>query len=301
MIKKCALLLLLLSLSSFAYAQVDYQNLNPNGLINSLISNFIEEIKLVAKPIKQVSKNLFWILVPISIFLNGFKCIFAEGNIQTFFYALVKIILVIGIYLFLLDNGVEIAQAIIYSFVQVINYENYGPSEFLDLTFTISSYLYKCISDSYFDGLNSLYIKFLIGIFTVILFLCVIVFAIIYLKAHVLCIIGVFVLGFGAYEATRQYATNYLRKVISISLELLTIIVLINAGCKILLNIEKSIKKYQDLGSTLTSHECYALIFSALFMLVLTISMPKMVGSLVFESNDKSGLNKYSPIKKIAK
>ena len=72
MIKKCALLLLLLSLSSFAYAQVDYQNLNPNGLINSLISNFIEEIKLVAKPIKQVSKNLFWILVPISIFLNGF-------------------------------------------------------------------------------------------------------------------------------------------------------------------------------------------------------------------------------------
>ena len=183
MIKKCALLLLLLSLSSFAYAQVDYQNLNPNGLINSLISNFIEEIKLVAKPIKQVSKNLFWILVPISIFLNGFKCIFAEGNIQTFFYALVKILLVIGLYLFLLDNGVEIAQSIIYSFVQVINYENYGPSEFLDLTFNISSYLYKCISDSYFDGLNSLYIKFLIGIFTVILFLCVIVFAIILLAS----------------------------------------------------------------------------------------------------------------------
>ena len=96
MIKKFSLILILLSLSSLAYAQVDYQNLNPNGLINSLISNFIEEIKLVSKPIKQASKNLFWILVPISIFLNGFKCIFAEGNIQTFFYALVKIILVIG-------------------------------------------------------------------------------------------------------------------------------------------------------------------------------------------------------------
>ena len=95
MIKKFSLILILLSLSSLAYAQVDYQNLNPNGLINSLISNFIEEIKLVSKPIKQASKNLFWILVPISIFLNGFKCIFAEGNIQTFFYALVKIILVI--------------------------------------------------------------------------------------------------------------------------------------------------------------------------------------------------------------
>ena len=95
MIKKFSLILILLSLSSLAYAQVDYQNLNPNGLINSLISNFIEEIKLVSKPIKQASKNLFWILVPISIFLNGFKCIFAEGNIQTFFYALVKIIVTI--------------------------------------------------------------------------------------------------------------------------------------------------------------------------------------------------------------
>ena len=53
MIKKFSLILILLSLSTLAYAQVDYQNLNPNGLINSLISNFIEEIKLVSKPIKQ--------------------------------------------------------------------------------------------------------------------------------------------------------------------------------------------------------------------------------------------------------
>ena len=277
------LFLMIFSTQAFAYQE---QLLTPNSLINNLIEDFLADIKEVAKPIQNAANNLFWLLMPISLVVTGIKQIFADGNLQSFFLTLSKFVLIVGIYYFLLDNGQEIGSSIIDSFLKIIDLDTKGPSELLDYCFNISASLNARISEHVFSPLTAFFIRILILINTLLLFFTVLNFAITYVKANLLCFIGVYVLGFGSFAPTRGYATNYIVKLIAISLELLTLVVLTKGACKVMDRISSSIENYQNLNVSIGQNACLTLIFSSLFIYMLCASLPKVVSSLIsFDTN----------------
>lgn len=283
------LFLLLLFVSSSVFAQ-EY-SLSAEGIINQLASDFINSISKSAAPIKTAANRLFWTLMPISLVMIGIKCIFKDGNIQTFFYEFVKLLLISGLYLFMLDNGVAIGHSIVDSMTSVVTSSNTGPSELIDMTFNMSSSLYSKITDNYFNVVTRGIMILQIIAFQIIMFLLVIRYTITFICAHVLCICGIFVLGFGAFSYTRYIALNYLRYIIAISLELMTMIIICNAGAYVLHDLEGQCDSLVTKGGSISANELSVIIFCALFMYVLGRTLPPLVGQLMTGSMTSAGSN----------
>lgn len=281
------LVLLFTCTDSQAQEAIDL-TLSPDGVLNSLTIMFIENISEAAVPIKEAANRLFWILVPVSIVLMGIKSIFKDGNMQSFMGDLVKLVLVTGFYYFLLDNGTAIGHSVIDSLTSVTTSQNTGPSELIDLTFNIASNLNLNISSGLFNAVTSFILRCMVLIFMFIMFMVVIRFTTMFICAHILCICGVFVLGLGAISYTRYIAANFFKSILSMSLELMTTLLVVNSGCLILKNLQNKIDEIVEAGEAFGSGECSVIIFTALFIYILSKYLPEAVSNLVTMSNHRS-------------
>lgn len=270
-------LLLLISLNFSAYAQ----SIDPENIVNSLTSNFLSIAEDTAKPVMEAGERLFWMLLPISIVISGIKNIFKEGNIQNFMFDLVRLILVTGIFYFLLSNGKAIGFSIIDSFTSLANKESTGPSELFDLTLNIVSKCQKMIHKNFLKMVPmSIEYVLLIG-FGIIMFLVVIKFTVLFITAKIVCIIGVFVLGFGSFNFTRQLSLNYLNTILSLSVQLLTMLIVVNTSCTLLKTIYEEACELENAGKVINYTECISILFVSIFLFVLSKTLPTIMAQLV--------------------
>lgn len=281
-------LILTVICKSASAGEANSLTLSPDGVLNSLTLLFIDNISEAATPIKEAANRLFWILVPISIVLLGIRNVFKDGNMQSFMGDLVKLVLITGFYYFLLDNGTAIGHSVIDSLTSVTTSANTGPSELIDLTFNIASNLNKNISAGLFNAVTGFILRCLVLIFMFIMFLVVIRFTTLFICAHILCICGVFVLGLGAISFTRYIAVNFFKSILSMSLELMTTLLVVNSGCLILKNLKDKSEEIVESGASVGSSECSVIIFTALFIYILSKHLPEVVSNLVIMSHSRS-------------
>ena len=288
------LLLLLLFISGSAAAAVE---LNADGILNSLIDEFVSCVNDSAGPIHQAAKRLFWFLVPISLVLTGIRCAF-NGDMSDFFLSLVTGVLFTGIFFYLLSNDYAIGKSIIDSFVTMVDNNYMGPSELIDLVFNIDRQITNLTTSNVLGLVSKIQIIICMIVFSVVMFFVILRFVSIYLTAQVLCVIGVFVLGFGGLRSTRYLAVNYLKLLIAKGLELITVLIITKAGCRILNDVIDATRLYEDGISVLKHSDCMVMIFISLFMFVLSKSLPPVMASLMigtngFENGAGHSLRKY--------
>lgn len=125
------------------------QDIDAENILNSLTDNFLKNAEQSAKPIIEASERLFWMLLPISIVISGIKNLFKDANIQNFMFDLIKLMIVTGIFYFLLSNGKDIGFSIVDSFTTLADGKTYGPSELLDLTLNIVAKCQKLIHKNF--------------------------------------------------------------------------------------------------------------------------------------------------------
>ncbi len=265
-------------------------NSNHEGMLNTLTRSFVSQVAETTEPIKQASRRLFFILLPISIVLCGIRTVFMDGTVQTFFYELVMLCILSGIFLFLLDNGQSIGISIIDSFLSLVDDDKkVGPSELLDLTVNMAMLFFKSRLISLHHPLTSFYLCLLITVFTVVMFLVVIKFMCAFVGAYVLCYAGVFVLGFGAFSHTRAFAINYLKMVLSTALELFILIIIIKSSCNLLVDIYQSAKTSIDDNHTFEFTDYSVILFLALLLHSLSSYLPGHIASLMGVNQSSRG------------
>lgn len=262
--------------------------LTPNGVLNYVADAFIAGAKSYSEPIKSAAERLFWLLLGISIVVSGIRLVLRQGDITAFFAIFVKLVILTGIFYFLLSNGSKIGSSIVDSLSSITNTRNIGPSELLDVTFNIGHGLNRAVSKSFSGMAASLVIQLMILIFNIVMFLVTIRYVVLYLTAYIFCICGVFVLGFGAFGYTREIAVNFLRIIFSLSLELMTMILVCNTGFTVLEEMGTAITK---LTRSITLQDTGVVLFTALFMHVISATLPKIVGSLVMRTPGTGGLS----------
>lgn len=277
----------LLLLCSFPALAMD-NALTPDGVLNYVADAFIDHARSYSEPIKQAAERLFWGLLGISIVSAGIRMIFRQGDLSSFFAVFIKLIVLTGVFYFLLSNGTKIGSSIVDSLSSITNTRNIGPSEILDVTFNIGRDLNSAVSHSVSGIAASIVVHAMILIFNIVMFLVTIRYVVLYLTAYIFCICGVFVLGFGAFSYTREIAVNYLRIIFSLSLELMTMILVCNAGFAVLEDLGEAISA---LTRQITLQDTGVVLFTALFMHVISVSLPKIVGSLITHTPPTGGLS----------
>ncbi len=120
------------------------------------------------------------------------------------------------------------------------------------------------------------------------MFLIVINYTVTYVSAYILCILGMFCLGFGAFNFTRNIAIGVLSQIFYFALKLMTIIMICNTGSDVLTEMSQIIEKSQSIGIA----QFNTLIFTSTFIFILCQKIPHLIGSLVLnaKSTDSSFL-----------
>ncbi len=258
-----------------------------HGVIRTATEIFLTEARSVSGGIESAATRLFWTLCSIAIVLNGIKLIFNDGDLQSFAAVLVRFLIIIGVFEFLLKNGSAIGSSVINSLTALTAKQGGGPAELADAVIEVSYALLQSVDESNgWFSTNKLVMGLFLIVFDFIMFGVVAACLVLYLSAYVLCVLGVFVLGFGALSFTRPIAVNYLKAVLSIGLELMTMLLICNAGIRGL----NLVREIAENGGAITFSIYAMLLLVALLMWTCAGVLPPLVGSLVsgFDSTARS-------------
>ncbi len=265
-----------------------YTDLSGENLLNNLAYRFLAGASVYATPLYQAASRLFWLLLGISIVSIGINVILKNDDLPSFLAIFVKLCINTGIFLFLLNNGSAIGVSIIDSFTSLTNTEKVGPSELLDLAYNTFKVLVKATQNQDTSFIVSILMYLSAYIYIILMFLIVINYTVTYVSAYILCILGMFCLGFGAFNFTRNIAIGVLSQIFYFALKLMTIIMICNTGSDVLTEMSQIIEKSQSIGIA----QFNTLIFTSTFIFILCQKIPHLIGSLVLnaKSTDSSFL-----------
>ena len=286
-LSKFLLLLGLFLLPQVSFALNDY---NFEDEIHSVIklsfATFIDEAHAVEGKLISAASKLFWGLCLIGIVFKGIELILREdGSIQRFFFVVVHMLIIIGIFEFLLSHGSEIGIAIIESLMQIpVGSDKTSPIDIFNRAMQLNAELsrFKGGGSDPEDLIFLLMQTFII----ILIFLFTVNYAILYLSAYILCVAGIVVLGFGALSYTRDMAVNYLRVLLSLGLQLMVMILVCNTGLQA---IEQMSSTLWAKGSNLTFNDLFLLLFMAMLFYAMSRTLPSLAGSLVTGGNVSLG------------
>src|SRR3954462_2156453 len=89
------------------------------GSLDTIVDKFKEATSQWEGAIKKAAISLFWILAAIEFAVSALFLALAGGGFQNFAAEIVKRILVVGLFYFILDQGPTIVDAVIRSFRQL--------------------------------------------------------------------------------------------------------------------------------------------------------------------------------------
>ena len=288
--------------SSFSHkslAQATYATNNYGGILsqqNGDNSNTIDQTMTAFENATQEWKSvflkyaeeLFWILAPIGmVWRFGQIALKGEGLTEAL-AELVRFTIFIGFYYWLLENGTQIAQAIVHSMEKMAGTaahtsQGLDASSILNLGLsTLGDILYnnyKIFSLNEGHDFGAVF-DVALGIF----FACLCAVIAIYVLLAVLAVwflmyVGIFILGFGSTSWTSDMAINYFRTVLAASIRLATIILIVGV-CQ---NVIETIAQKMQAGIAYSSNNFMMmteLIISALMMYLLIKTIPDLLASL---------------------
>lgn len=268
-----SLLFFLFLLSS----QTAFAAVESSGVLNEVGERFLSESTKWGAIITKYASWLFWTLVTISmVWTFGFMAL-RKADIQEFFAELLKFIISVGFFWWLLINGPDIGMSIVNSLrkigAEASGLTSLNPSTPIDIAFDIVAKAAKSYSmTSPIDNLSI----FLISL--AILACMAIVAANVLLAlvtAYTLAYGGVFVLGFGGARWTTDIALNYFKSVLGIALKLMTMTLLVGIAVSIMDGFHAS------LAEKASMEELMIVFVVALVLVILINTIPNVVAGLV--------------------
>ena len=216
-------IVLMLSLvPSDAYAQ-------SAQVLDTLVDSFQTQSKQWEGAIKQAAISLFWILAAIEFSVSAIFLALQGAGAQTFAAELVKRILVVGIFYFILDSGSSICNAIVESLKQLAF--NAGgvksaPSAIFNSGWNICQKILNEVS-LWKDAGKAIVLCIAAFIIIVCFALIAAMMIVTLVEVAIVSYAGIILLGFGGSSFTKDYAVKYLTYAVSVGIK----IMMMRPGC----------------------------------------------------------------------
>ena len=261
-----------------------------------ILDRILDKYKVVASTWQSVLLDnamwLFWCLVTISMVFTFALMLIKKADISEFFAEFVRFILFTGFYLWLLRNAVSIGGSIIKSLSQLaakaggIN-DTPTPSSIVDIGFGIFAKILD--QGSIWSPIDSAIGIFIGLVILVIIALVAINMLLLLITSWVLLYAGIFLLGFGGSKWTSDIAMNYYKTVLSISVQIFTMVLIVGIG--------KSFidEYYSAMSDSLNFSELSVMLIAAIILLYLTNKLPSvMSGIITGASLGSSGIGNFA-------
>lgn len=281
---------------SYAGDLLTPQNAPSNSVANTLKLVKDSAIKISEK-MSDRATDLLWGLALISLSILAIKQIFSGADFNTLFAEMIKFIMGIGFFVWILDPhyiGVGKLITFVEDWLNIIptNGVSTTPEDFIIHMFTQgwnvlcavaalgtdTSVLDFIFPVALAEKMAEYILSLIVASAIFIIFLCLTVnFILTLTKAYITICCGILAVGFGGLTWTNSWAVNYLKQLVKLGLELMCFVFIVSV---LLSMVETIIQQPQDQDRPIELSETFLIFTESLIILMLAHSVPSAVTSM---------------------
>lgn len=227
--------LLFLVLASSAFAQ--------QGQVLTELEN---QVSAAAKgwetTIMDAAKSLFWILAGIEVGIAAVWLAIQAASLDSWFAELVRRIMFIGFFAFVLSQGPTFARAVVDSLFQIgAGGGSASPAEVFDAGIRVASQMSQQAKFGVFaDNALAIAAVLAMGVVVICFSLVAAIFVAVMVEMYVGLLAGMIMLGLGGSSYTKDFAIRYLVYAFGVGMKLMALVMIARIGSQVLLGLAQA-------------------------------------------------------------
>lgn len=192
--------------------------------------------------VMDAARSLFWILAGIEIAIAAVWLAINTASLDSWFAELVRRIMFVGLFAFILDQGPGFAKAVVDSLFQLgANGGSASPANIFDAGIRVASKMSEQARFGLFED-NALAIASVFAMVVVVVSFSLVaaIFVAVMVEMYVGLLAGMIMLGLGGSSFTKDFAVRYLIYAFSVGIKLMALVMIARIGSEVLLDLAEA-------------------------------------------------------------
>lgn len=218
----------------------------------SLLTNLENEIASASQgwesTVMQAARSLFWILAGIELAIAAVWLALSSASLDTWFAELVRRILFVGLFVFILEQGPGFARAVVDSLFQIgAGGGSASPANVFNAGLQVASEMSEKARFGLFED-NALAIAAVFAMVIVVISFSLVaaIFVAVMAEMYVGLLAGMIMLGLGGSSFTKDFAVRYLVYAFSVGMKLMALVMIARIGSEVLIKLANNSSSGND-------------------------------------------------------
>ena len=190
----------------------------------------------------DAARSLFWILAVIEIGIAAVWLAINAASLDSWFAELVRRIMFIGLFAFILDQGPTVSKAIVDSLFQIgASGGSASPADIFNAGIRVASKMSEQAQFGLFED-NALAIAAVFAMIVVVVCFSLVaaIFVAVMVEMYVGLLAGMIMLGLGGSSYTKDFAVRYLIYAFSVGMKLMALVMIARIGSEVLIGLAEA-------------------------------------------------------------
>jgi len=235
--------------------------------------------------VMEAARSLFWILAGIEVGVAAIFLALEAASLDGWFAALVRRILFIGLFAFVLEQGPSFAKAVVDSLFQIgSGGGSASPADVFNAGLKVAATLSEKAKFGVFED-NALAIASVFAMVVVVIAFSLVaaIFVAVMVEMYVGLMAGMIMLGLGGSSFTKDFAVRYLAYAFSVGMKLMALVMIARIGSEVLIGLADGSTGTDPFVSTLAIAGISVVVF------VISIYVPNILQGVVQGASVGSG------------
>ncbi|RWH94161.1 P-type conjugative transfer protein TrbL [Mesorhizobium sp.] len=212
------------------------------SVLTTLENQVVTAAKGWETTVMDAARSLFWILAGIEVGIAAVWLAINAASLDAWFAELVRRVMFIGLFAFILDQGPAFAKAVVDSLFQIgAGGGSASPANIFDAGIRVASRMSEQAKFGLFED-NALAIAAVFAMVVVVVSFSLVaaIFVAVMVEMYVGLLAGMIMLGLGGSSYTKDFAVRYLVYAFSVGMKLMALVMIAKIGSDILLGLAEA-------------------------------------------------------------
>ncbi|SJM30273.1 P-type conjugative transfer protein TrbL [Mesorhizobium delmotii] len=277
---------LLAALGISAFAMPAIAQTADGQLLTTLQSQVATAAQGWEATVMQAARSLFWILAGIEIGIAAVWLAIQAASLDTWFAELVRRIMFVGFFVFVLEQGPDFAKAVVNSLFEIgAGGGTASPANIFNAGLQVASLMSEKVQFGLFED-NALAIAAVFAMVIVVISFSLVaaIFVAVMVEMYVGLLAGMIMLGLGGSSFTKDFAVRYLVYAFSVGMKLMALVMIARIGSEVLLGLVNMPAGSDQFVSTLAIGGISVVVF------IIAMYVPPIVQGVVQGASISGGM-----------
>ncbi|WFU12984.1 P-type conjugative transfer protein TrbL (plasmid) [Rhizobium sp. CB3090] len=256
------------------------------SVLTSLQSQITTAAKGWETTVMDAAKSLFWILATIEIGIAAVWLALQAASLDSWFAELVRRIMFVGFFAFVLGQGPTFAKAVVDSLFQIgAGGGTASPADVFNAGLAVATKMSEKIQFGLFED-NALAISASFAMVVVVISFSLVaaIFVSVMVEMYIGLLAGMIMLGLGGSSYTKDFAIRYLIYAFSVGMKLMALVMISRIGSEVLIGLANE----PDIGDQFQT--ALAIAGIAVVVFIVAIYVPNIMQGVVQGASASGGM-----------